>query len=802
MSLALYCPRSWRLATIRFLCVLIAGQTALAAQFLSNDTAPENLSAGCLSVLTADISSCNALVGQFWTGYYYDQSMLIDSCTSQCETALATYESSVVSACGGDTWSGYDDEGDESLALIPSIMRYNYALTCLQDSGRWCNVVAGIAARIADPGDSRGNFLPDVVANGTAAPSECDLCFVKALRMQAAVPYFDGPALVSASIYESKTASCSIANMPRTTSTIPVTITTAPLPTETPSCDGTTYTIQAGDTCQSISLAQGIGTAWLLMDNSLPAWCDKFPTSGTLCLENKCEVVTVPANATCHSIAKSANITEVQLKAWNVVLNAGCYNIEKMEGYQLCVSPPGDEYIDPTPPEPVTTPAPAPTDLAEGTNPRCARFYQVQPDEYCNLIVMRFGISLPDFYFLNPGINKNCTNLFALESYCVEPFGDINTYSGRPGATPTVTPSIPFTTLTPISTAPTSTGPIADLPTPLPLALESLDDCFLYFNGSSIQDATVLTDTDWDNLCQYAAALFSVSDTELALWNPSLPNITSSSCTFDTAFRYCGRRYEQDPLTGPTDKGVEFPVRDGAIESCLQWGDVPSDWVCDDVLFYFELTIAQFYEYNPEVGADCSGLWTEMAYCIRDANYTSPSITTTSSAASTTTTSTTGPPGPTHTGQPPSCNKWHVVVADDTCSTVATEYGLTTSQFLALNPAVSADCSTNFWLGSAYCVGTSQTTTTTTTATSTSTTSTPATNGTSSAVTVPSPVQEGNAIMGCSAYAQAQSGDWCSAFAERNEISLGELYTWNSVLAAEGGCDTGFWSGYWYCVGF
>ena len=160
------------------------------------------------------------------------------------------------------------------------------------------------------------------------------------------------------------------------------------------------------------------------MDNSLPAWCDKFPTSGTLCLENKCDVVTVPANATCHSIAKSANITDVQLKSWNLVLNAGCYNIEKMEGYQLCVSPPGDEYIDPTPPAPVTTPAPAPTDLAQGTNSRCARFYQVQPDEYCNLIVMRFGISLGDFYFLNQGINENCTNLFALESYCVEPFGD------------------------------------------------------------------------------------------------------------------------------------------------------------------------------------------------------------------------------------------------------------------------------------------------------------------------------------------------------------------------------------------
>ena len=75
-------------------------------------------------------------------------------------------------------------------------------------------------------------------------------------------------------------------------------------------------------------------------------------------------------------------------------------------------------------PTTVATAAPIPTDVAEGTNTRCGEYYQVQPGEYCNLILTRFGVSLADFIFLNPEINQNCTNLYAQESYCVKAVGD------------------------------------------------------------------------------------------------------------------------------------------------------------------------------------------------------------------------------------------------------------------------------------------------------------------------------------------------------------------------------------------
>jgi len=99
-----------------------------------------------------------------------------------------------------------------------------------------------------------------------------------------------------------------------------------------------------------------------------------------------------------------------------------------MVGDQVCVGIPGTPYTPPpsttlAPSIPVT-PAPIPTDVAAGTNTYCGRYYKAILGDYCNLIVMKFGISLDDFVFLNPAINANCTNLFAEESYCVQPVGN------------------------------------------------------------------------------------------------------------------------------------------------------------------------------------------------------------------------------------------------------------------------------------------------------------------------------------------------------------------------------------------
>lgn len=105
-------------------------------------------------------------------------------------------------------------------------------------------------------------------------------------------------------------------------------------------------------------------------------------------------------------MSKAHKISTTQLLAWNPVLNAGCNNIDKAVGYEICVGQPGTQYTVPKTSAPtVSTAAPKPTDIADGTNVYCARFYKALLGDYCNLLIMKFAISLPDFVFLNPAIN-------------------------------------------------------------------------------------------------------------------------------------------------------------------------------------------------------------------------------------------------------------------------------------------------------------------------------------------------------------------------------------------------------------
>lgn len=134
--------------TFAFLVALCYG--VIAVQFLQNSTVPANLTAACSSALVEDVN-CSPAVAALRSGSYYPQSTLNRTCTADCANALSAYESNVVSACGGQTWNGYQDT-EMPLAIIPDMLRYLYNLTCLMDSGRYCNLVSAVAALALDPG--------------------------------------------------------------------------------------------------------------------------------------------------------------------------------------------------------------------------------------------------------------------------------------------------------------------------------------------------------------------------------------------------------------------------------------------------------------------------------------------------------------------------------------------------------------------------------------------------------------------------------------------------------------------------
>ncbi|KAL8350544.1 hypothetical protein RB598_005716 [Gaeumannomyces tritici] len=802
---------------------------SMAWQIVPNRTLPSYLSQGCAAALSQEVSTsvCNPMANRLLKGYFYAESTLNRTCTDGCADFLAQYESSVVSSCRDEEWQDYFNAAEKDsepeavqVRVIPNLLRHLFALTCLRDSGRFCNVVIGNAAMAADPGSTHFGWAPPP-GSGADIPSSCDLCFVKRLRMEAGSPYYEGPRLSSMSLYQSLTSSCGVADMPLTTSTLDFPTPTGAQPT--PTCAGSTYAVQAGDTCLSISQSQSIGTGWLVDDNNLGAWCSDFPAPGTsLCIANKCQVYTLQPNETsCAAIARRSNITEAQLKAWNPIIDLGCYNLPKMNGTALCVSAPGRQYVPPAnatitgSPGTGATPVPVPGDVAEGTTTRCARYHYVLPDEYCNLLSLKYGISIPDFITLNPAVNENCTNLFAKESYCVQPVGDINTYPGRPGHSSTRTgtatvdpgPSTAFTLL------PDSTMvPYERNDTRSPLADGTRDDCAHYLEGAWFTNVT--SGGSLGSVCALAASNYFAELEALGLWNPSLGNTSDPGCRFEVGKRYCAQLYWDANGAQPVPDGplYEYELREGYIKGCTRFSDVPLGWECSDIYDYYGITKEQFYQYNPAVGSDCNNLWPNYAYCTStnpnpDEGGGGGDTTTISS----TTTTTTGPgstptkaPGQTQDGQAANCNKWEMAQSGDSCWAIADRTGIPLTDLYAWNTVLGADgaaCGTMIWPEYWYCVGVSAgvpaptTTTTTTSPTTTSTSARPTPTG------APGQTQGGQAA-NCNKWVMAQAGDGCWAIADRSGIQLADFYLWNTVLGKDGSeCGTMIWPEYWYCVG-
>lgn len=150
---------------------------------------------------------------------------------------------------------------------------------------------------------------------------------------------------------------------------------------------------------------------WLLIDNNLAAYCADFPTSGSLCIEHVCTTYTVQANDTCTSIAKAKQINYAQILAWNPQFDLTCSNINMTVGLEICVDSPGPAYTPPVTSTAsitasATTAVPVPTNAANGSTADCAEWYEATPGDYCNLLIIRFGISLSDFLILNPEVNE------------------------------------------------------------------------------------------------------------------------------------------------------------------------------------------------------------------------------------------------------------------------------------------------------------------------------------------------------------------------------------------------------------
>ncbi|KAJ0424778.1 hypothetical protein BJY00DRAFT_308683 [Aspergillus carlsbadensis] len=736
------------------------------------------LSTACVAALNATVDCPPFLSPVSASGETLDADLVAELCVDSCFVSLEDAQETIKGACTAATDVIVYDRIAYPATFIVDNFVYTYNLSCRTDSstGAFC-----------DPQILTWASQPYL--NSTQACSDCWLGG-QAIQLSNPLGYDEN----LASQFDLLTSSCNATGKYATTSptgyainstqtTVPASATTTPAA----SCTGS-YTVQEADDCNSVALALGVSTYDLLYSNGLDIYCQNFAAAvnSTLCIPPLCDTHVWQGSDSCESVAASLDgVTVPELLSWNPNFNALCQNSLNFIGYVVCVSPPGG-YLNTTATVTATSPGwtgsattalPVPTNAMNGSNTDCGNWYTVVEGDECALISLRFSLSLDDFYFLNPEIDADCTNLWLGEAYCVAPVGLITTYSGYPVTTPFITitsATFPSVTVTVSTATPGHVSPTADLP----IASGTADNCTEYRNYDGVNNL---------NDCAYVAFAAGVTTENLLSWNPSL---SSENCVFQPGYSYCVGDADGTATSTPDYCLPLNATEAGTIASCNCFTRVigyqnSSGYGCAEIQSDYAITEAELLTWNSWMGSDCDtalfqylSYYDKRAICIgidssSSLTTTSPTNTETATATSTTTSLSVGP---TQTGTVSGCEQLYTVVDGDGCGTIQSEFDITFAQFYAWNPSIGSDCS-NLWLGYAYCV---QGPMATSTATSTS-----------------APTQTGVAA-NCEKYHLVQEGDSCAGLESTYSITFAQLYEWNPAIGSD--CES-LAIGYAVCVG-
>ncbi|KAM5342662.1 hypothetical protein ACJ41O_013628 [Fusarium nematophilum] len=111
-------------------------------------------------------------------------------------------------------------------------------------------------------------------------------------------------------------------------------------------CKGTTYTVQEGDTCASISRHTMMATDRLIEVNYLTYSCSTLEVGMELCIQDTCRLALMEEGETCQSFVTHKFLTVNQLRAWNPTLTNACEtwltpNLDFVAGRYFCIGAPG-----------------------------------------------------------------------------------------------------------------------------------------------------------------------------------------------------------------------------------------------------------------------------------------------------------------------------------------------------------------------------------------------------------------------------------------------------------------------------
>lgn len=110
----------------------------------------------------------------------------------------------------------------------------------------------------------------------------------------------------------------------------------APIPTII--CTAT-YTVNSGDTCNTISEAKQVSTYGITYRNGLYSDCSNLAVKSSICVPDKCTTYKVRSNDTCDGIIEQSGnaISGSQFLAWNPNINALCSNLGDLIDKYICL---------------------------------------------------------------------------------------------------------------------------------------------------------------------------------------------------------------------------------------------------------------------------------------------------------------------------------------------------------------------------------------------------------------------------------------------------------------------------------
>ncbi|KAI0806567.1 carbohydrate-binding module family 50 protein [Xylaria sp. FL0064] len=284
---------------------------------------------------------------------------------------------------------------------------------------------------------------------------------------------------------------------------------------------------------------------------------------------------------TCESIADDNFITLSQLYAYNPSLSAsGCplivgdsYCVEENFGVppvttSTTTSPTGNG---------VSTPSPVQTGIVSN----CDMFYYVQSGDTCSIIAAKYGITLAQFYAWNPAVGSSCLSLSLNDYVCV---GTLNATG----------------TMTTTATATTTTKPGNGISTPMPVQTGIVSNCNRFYE---VQPGDV---------CSNIAATYGIPLQSFYAWNPAVGSsclnliagdyvcigTTTSSTSITTS--------TSKSTTTTPGNGISTPmhVQTGIASNCNRFYLVQNGDICDTIAAAEGISVSDLYAWNPAVGVN------------------------------------------------------------------------------------------------------------------------------------------------------------------------------------------------------